>query len=294
MAVRLGIVGRGRWGRNIERTLLSFRDVDLVVIPREQHCRNDLDGVLIASPSVTHAELALPYIVSGLPTFIEKPMATTVADAERICDAANRSGAPVFVGHVHLYNPAFLSMLDILPTLGNVRCILCEGANNNPRADSSLLSDWLPHDLSMASLIFNVAPETASAWQLFGEPEPQAAVSRVQYGSTPLISNMSWISPARRQQLTVVADGGAIIFDDKAPRKLALHRTGEDVSYPTYDDAMPLAQELTAFLDLVRSGTGDPSHLELGLLVARAIAAAEESLCCGGELVRFLPERHPK
>ena len=88
----LGLVGHGRWGRNIERTLLTFPDVSVAVIAKGEKPRGGLDGVLIATQSAIHAEAAIPYIERRIPTFIEKPMATTLADAERIREAAERSG----------------------------------------------------------------------------------------------------------------------------------------------------------------------------------------------------------
>ena len=62
MATRLGLIGRGKWGRNIEQTLLLLEDVSVIPIARNEPLRHDLDGVVIASPSVTHAAVALPYI----------------------------------------------------------------------------------------------------------------------------------------------------------------------------------------------------------------------------------------
>src|SRR4029079_18976719 len=124
MALRLGLVGRGRWGQNIERTLLSLPDVSVLHIARGQSPPAGLDGVLIATQSATHAAVALPYIKAGIATFIEKPMATSVSDAEQIRDAAGLSGAPVFVGHIFLFHAAFLAALELLPTLGTVRYLL--------------------------------------------------------------------------------------------------------------------------------------------------------------------------
>jgi UDP-N-acetylglucosamine 3-dehydrogenase len=141
MALRLGLVGHGRWGRNIERTLLTFPDVSVAVIAKGENPRTGLDGVLIATQSAMHAEIALPYIEAGIATFIEKPMTTALADAERIRNAAARSGAIVFVGHILLYHPAFLAALDLLPSLGAIRYLLCEGMNGSPRADLSMLWD---------------------------------------------------------------------------------------------------------------------------------------------------------
>ena len=221
--LRLGLVGRGRWGRNIERTLRSFPDVTVLAIPRGGCDPRELDGVVVASPSATHAAVALPYIEYGLPTFIEKPMATSVAEAEALRDAAERSGAPIFVGHLQLYNPAFRKALETLPALGAVRYLLFEGMDSNPRADSSVLWDWLPHHLSMARAIFGLDATSIQAWSLAGGNSPQAAMSRFLFGATPVASVTSWLSPVRRRLMTAVCERGTLVFDDRAERKLVVY-----------------------------------------------------------------------
>jgi UDP-N-acetylglucosamine 3-dehydrogenase len=281
MVTRLGLIGRGSWGRNIERTLLSFRDVSLVVVERGEPPRRDLDGILVATPSETHADVALPYIEAGIATFIEKPMVTSVADAHRIQEAAIGSRGAVFVGHIQRYNPAFLVLLELLPAIGGIRYVLCEDANSRPRINCSVLWDWLPHDLSMAHAIFGVDPISVQAWPLTASSTCQAAVSRSRYGEVSLISTVSWLSPIRSQRLTITAERGTLIFDDKAKRKLVLYDLDGNTSYPGYDDELPLTRELRAFLKFARSECSDQSHVALGTSIARTIAAAEESIVKG-------------
>ena len=119
--LRLGLVGRGRWGRNIERTLATFADVTVIALSWREPPILDLDGVLVATPGATHADVALPYIEAGIATFIEKPMTTSVADAVRLVAAARRSGTPVSIGHIFLHHPAFAALLTRLPDIGRIR-----------------------------------------------------------------------------------------------------------------------------------------------------------------------------
>lgn len=285
MALRLGLVGHGRWGRNIERTLLTFPDVSVVVIAKGEKPPVRLDGVLIATQSATHADTALPYIEAGIATFIEKPMATTLADAERIRDAAGRSGAIVFVGHIFLFHPAFLAALELLPPLGAVRSLLCEGMNNSSRTDSSVLWDWLPHDLSIARAIFRRDPDSVTAWNLSGGARPEAAMAKFQFGSTPVVSTISWLSPMRRRLVAIACDNATLMFDDIAARRLALHGKQGELTYPAYSNELPLTREMAAFLQAVRSGRADAGHIHTGLSIVRAIAAAEKSIALRGQFV---------
>ena len=231
--------------------------------------------------------LALPYIEAGIATFIEKPMATSVTDAQRIQEVAERSRAAVFVGHIQLHNPAFHTLLKLLPALGSVRYVLCDSANSDPRTNSSVLWDWLPHDLSMARAILGTDPGWVQAWSLTHTQITQAAVSRYQYGATSLVSMMSWLSPARRRQVMVCADRGVIVFDDRAAQKLTVHDKDGNTSRPTYGNELPLTNELRAFLRLVRSGSSDASHIALGVAIAQAIGSAEESITKAGVAVEI-------
>jgi predicted dehydrogenase len=285
MVLRLGLVGHGRWGRNIQRTLLTLPDVKVSVIARGAPPDTNLDGVLIATQSARHAEAALPYIEAGVATFIEKPMATTVGDAERIAEAAERSGAIIFVGHIFLFHPAFLAALDLLPALGSVRYVLCEGMNNNPRADSSVLWDWLPHDLSIARAIFRQEPDHVSAWRLCGGAMPEAALSRYAFGDASVASTMSWLSAVKRRRVTIACKSTTVVLDDTADHRLALHDVSGETTYPSYSDELPLTRELAAFVGAVRSGERDREHVQTGVSIARAIAAAEQSIGLGGASV---------
>jgi UDP-N-acetylglucosamine 3-dehydrogenase len=285
MTLRLGLVGRGRWGQTIERTLLSLPDVLVTVIAKGSAPAADLDGVLIVTQSASHAQTALPYVNAGIATFIEKPMATTVADAQRIQDAARQSGAPVFVGHIHLYSPAFCAMRDLLPALGDIQYLLCESANSQSRTESSVLWDWLPHDLSIARAILGRNPDSVAAWSISGGPEPMAAVSRFLFDGTPLVSTISWLSPARRRHVTIVGEKATLVFDDRAERRLALHDKDKGLSHPAYSEAMPLTLEMEAFLQMIRTRKGGASHIETGLDIVRAIAAAEFSIRLEGQPV---------
>lgn len=265
-------------------------DVSVVAIGRNEPVRHDLDGVLVASPSVTHADVAVPYIEAGVAVFIEKPMATTVADARRIRHAAMHASASVFVGHLYLYNPAFLALLALLPGIGAIQYAACVTENDNPRSDSSVLWDWLPHHVSMASAIFGTTPNSAQAWNLVSSASPLAAAARFGCGDTSWLATVSWLSPVRRSQLTIVAEQATLVFDDRAERKLLLQDKAGSIAYPDYQNELPLTREIHCFLQHVRDKSSDRSGVDLGFAVTKAIAAAEESIAADGVIIRIEPQ----
>lgn len=278
MSITIGLVGHGRWGKNIERTLRLFPEVEVVLIERGQQ-DVDVDGVMIATPSATHAEIVLPYIEKGIPAFIEKPLSTSISDAEAIQTAAVAHTTFVQVGHIHTHNPALLAMREILPQLGAINLATFEHLYNLPRTDSSVFWDCLPHTLSIAYTLFGGEPSEVRAWSLSKAPEglTEVGVAMFRCGHTTVFSHMNWRSPEKKTTLTLFGEKGSLVWNDMAPeRKLALY-TDSAVSYPSYDMTPPLTCEVEYFLNAIREHrTSDPS-LEMGVRIVEDIERAETS-----------------
>ena len=89
-------------------------------------------GVIIATPNATHAQLAIRCLERGAAVLVEKPIADTVADAERICRAAGAAGLPAMVGHQRRHNPI----------MRRARALIDGGALGRPVCLTAL-STWL-------------------------------------------------------------------------------------------------------------------------------------------------------
>lgn len=296
MTLKLALIGRGRWGKNIERTLLTFPEIELSVLGRGESAPDNLDGVLVATPGSTHKEVALPFIEKGIPTFVEKPFTTSSLDARALQAAAEKSGAPVFVGHIHLYNPPFLKLKELLSQLGPIRYLFSEGMNNGPyRDDMSVMWDWLPHDLSMAMELLQDLPieVEASAVNVLRPSVPHlydvASVTVTFKGGVKLFSQVSWLSPTKRKRLVIVGEQSTLVFDDTAEKKLTIYEhmgpriEGKSVApqevtmnYPEYDKTSSLACELRAFVEVVKLKS--PQDLSLAVAIVKAIERAHEAV----------------
>ncbi|HSC22284.1 MAG TPA: Gfo/Idh/MocA family oxidoreductase [Casimicrobiaceae bacterium] len=133
--VRLAVVGAGAIGARHVEEIAANRDALLCAIidvspaadaiagnagvPRYASLGALLaherpDGILIATPNALHAPQALECIAAGIPTFVEKPLAHTVADAIAICEAAERGRVPVLVGHHRLHSPIVRAARDVV------------------------------------------------------------------------------------------------------------------------------------------------------------------------------------
>ena len=136
--LRLGLVGAGPWGRNIIKTLERLDGLTLShLVTRRAGNRallddgcaivddvrailspDLLDGLVVAVPPPAQPDIVLAALAAGLPVFAEKPLAMDVATAERIAEAAGRTGVPLMVDHVHLFSPAFRGLVAGLGDIG--------------------------------------------------------------------------------------------------------------------------------------------------------------------------------
>jgi predicted dehydrogenase len=127
--VSIGIVGLGYWGPNLARNFAALPGARVAwlcdarrrcgsVTRRRSRRRGvtgelddllddgSLDAIVLATPVPTHADLATRVLEAGKHCFVEKPLAQSVADAERAAAAAERSGRVLMVGHLLQYHPA--------------------------------------------------------------------------------------------------------------------------------------------------------------------------------------------
>jgi UDP-2-acetamido-3-amino-2,3-dideoxy-glucuronate N-acetyltransferase len=130
---RVAVVGCGQWGRNLVRNFhalgalsalcepLTERASELskqyrvpALSPDQVLAEGDIDGVILATPAATHAQLAVRALEAGKHVFVEKPLTLTVADAERIRVAAETNHRLVMVGHLLQYHPAFLRLKEVV------------------------------------------------------------------------------------------------------------------------------------------------------------------------------------
>lgn len=308
----LALIGGGRWGGNIRRTLADLPGCRLAAVEtrgwRKLLRRSDLDGVLIATTASTHADIARPFIERGIATFVEKPFTTSLRDALTLERAAARSHALVFVGHIHLFSPAYDAAKRLAQRAGPIRFIVGEGMNNGPyRDDVSALWDWGTHDIAMSLDLLRKMPDAVQAWGVRSLRPATTLDDFVQLhlrfpSNVHGFYTVSWLTPEKRKRLTIVGARDTVVYDDVAPAKVTLfrgmgprvgkkqvERREPEISHPRYSAEPPLRRELRAFLTCIRRGKVPRSDLAQGVNVVRILEAAHISLEKGGRIIPLVP-----
>jgi len=166
--LRVGVIGAGAMGRNHVRNLAALPGVELVglhdsraeaaeALAVEHGTRafadlddlaGRLDAAVVAAPTVAHAEIGCALFARGLHVLIEKPIAASLAEADRMIAASLAAGRVLAVGHVELYNPAVqaLVQLGVPPRFLEVQRL----AVFSPRSlDVDVVLDLMIHDLQI-------------------------------------------------------------------------------------------------------------------------------------------------
>jgi UDP-2-acetamido-3-amino-2,3-dideoxy-glucuronate N-acetyltransferase len=296
VATKVGLVGCGRWGRNIARALSGLGvlemiadtateavapfaaelGVTLVANPRDIFTRSDIAAVAIAAPAVDHARLVSEAIAAGKHVFVEKPLALSVAEAKACAEAAERAGLTLMVGHLLQYHPAFVRLHELIAdgSIGKVRHVTSHRLNSGAiRTEENALWSLAPHDFSMVlSLCGEPQRVDAQATAIVQSDIPDQYMVTLGFhdGVTGQIF-ASWLSPYKEHKLVVLGDTGSIVFEDTAEmgRKLVIYRDYIDRSGPTpayrkstgepigFPPDEPLKAEMAWFLDAV-AGTRQP------------------------------------
>jgi predicted dehydrogenase len=243
--VRIGVVGAGRWGRNIIRTVLSVPDVELAgvasrnletrqLVPdrcpvvtdwREFVTQIPMEGIVIATPPATHLTIAEASIRLGLHTLVEKPLSLRLDEAERILLLARQYRRVVWTEFTQLFNPKFRALLAALPMLEGMQSILTRAGNFGPiRNDAPVLWDWGAHELSMLITLAGhpLTIEAKCIEQRQGEQGDESlwkleCTFRSGVSSETTMGNMM----PRCRKVAVFGVSGALVFDDLAQTPLS-------------------------------------------------------------------------
>ncbi len=324
--LRIGVAGLGYWGPNLARNFAAIPGCDLAYCcdaepeARERAARlfpgtrmsadldelladSSLDAVALATPVPSHADLAVSVLQSGKHCFVEKPLAQSVADAERVVAAAQAAGRVLMVGHLLEYHPGVRQLKSLADSgeLGE-RIFYIYGNRLNLgklRADENALWSLGAHDVSVVLYLAGEEPCEAVA---HGESYVRRGVEDIVFcflrfpsGLTAHL-HLSWLDPHKERRFTVVGSRRMATFDDmELERKLTVydkgfdedaHSYGEyitrsgDISSPRVANVEPLRVECEHFVQCARSGERPLSDGASGLRVVRVLEALQNSLEC--------------
>ena len=332
--VRVGVLGCGYWGVNHVRTVAADPEAELVVVcdpsesararaksrvpnasftadPEQLLSDDSIEAVIIATPAITHADLATRALAARKHVLVEKPIALSAKEARALRDSAKSSGLTLAVGHLMLYHPAIEHLRKLLESgeLGQLYYLHATRVNlGRLRTDENALWSFGPHDFSMIDYLLGELPVSVSArgrGYLQNTVEDVVFVTlRFRNGQMAHV-HLSWLDPRKERRLTLVCSKKMVEFDDVSTEKLRIYDKGYerppefteyseyltirhgDIHIPHLVMNEPLAVEIRHFLDCVRSGDTPRSDGDSALRVVQVLEAAQRSLELDGAPVEI-------
>ena len=316
-------MGLGYWGPNLARTFAAIPGCELAwccdasEAARERWAPSfqtacftadledllgddELDAIVLATPVPTHGPLAERVLEAGKHCLVEKPLAYTVADAERAAAAAQRADRLLMVGHLLVYHPGVEMLKAIADSgeLGDIHYIYSHRLNlGKLRSDENALWSLGAHDISV---VLHLAGQDPDFVEARGEAYTRADVEDVVFSFLRFPSgvaahlHMSWLDPHKTRSFTVVGARKMATFDDmELERKVTIYDKGfdedtrsygeyitrsGDIHSPRISNREPLRIECEHFIECIRTGTAPRSDGAAGLRVVRVLAALQENL----------------
>ncbi len=333
--LRIAVVGAGHWGPNLIRNFHNHTTSEVAwVIDRDQarlklaesrypgvrvaadpsvaFADPAVDAVVISTPTVTHHDLASAALAAGKHALVEKPIAANSGEADALCELAERRGLVLMVGHVFLFNGAIRRVREYLDQgqLGRLFYLSMIRTNLGPiRMDVNAAWDLAAHDVAIANDWLGAAPLHAAAqggsWINPGIED--AVFANLWYPDSVMVNlHVSWLSPRKVRDITVVGEKGMLTFDDmnlSEPLRLYDKQVTEQRSTPGFIDTFgsfrtsiregdiripkvamnePLKAECDHFLECVASGARPISDGRSGAAAVRVLDAISRSIRNGG------------
>ena len=303
--IRVAVVGTGEFGRNHVRVYSEMAGVELVGIvdqdadrvektAQEFHTKSfqgieelqgKVDAVTVAVPTLAHAEVGSRLLEMGIDVLVEKPMASTIAEADQLLQSAAKHKRILQVGHVERFNPAVLSVEPIVkrPLFFEVHRL---GVFTARSLDVDVIFDLMIHDLD---ILLALVKEQVTEVKAVGIPvltnKVDIAHARLEF-SGGAVANVtaSRVSTERVRKMRFFQEHEYISLDyaRRDALRVGVKKPGPSPEFGfeklAASTTEPLQAELEAFVEAVRTrkspktdGAAGKAALELASSVMASI-----------------------
>lgn len=228
--VKVGVIGLGNMGKNHARVYTELEEAELVAVAdvnkeleesagksrckfyadyRKMLEKEDIEALSIAVPTKLHRSIALECIEQGKDILIEKPIASTIEEAQEIVKAGERKKSIVMVGHVERFNPAVRKLKEMIKgkKFGKIISISARRVGIFPPQikDANVILDLAVHDIDVFNYLLEKKPGELYAKAgkaLVNHREDNASIF-LSYGNISCMLQVNWITPVKIRELAV-------------------------------------------------------------------------------------------
>jgi len=300
--MRVGVIGGGAMGQHHIRIYNEMNDVDLVGIcdtdrnraislansynttPFFDHrelLKQELDAVSVVVPTTLHYSVAMDIIDSGTHLLVEKPIADTLENADKMIHAARDSKVKLMVGHIERFNPAVAKLKEIIDSdmLGKIVSISSRRVGPfNPRIrDVGIIMDLGVHDIDVISYLYGKRINevyTIAGKDIHSFEDHASILLRCDTNLSGMVET-NWLTPHKIRNLTAIGLKG-VAYLDYIKQTVELHDEAW-IQTAKVEQKEPLKNELEHFIKSVKNDTAIISNGETSRHALETAMAAIES-----------------
>ncbi|HOX21879.1 MAG TPA: Gfo/Idh/MocA family oxidoreductase [Elusimicrobiales bacterium] len=329
--VNVGVIGYGYWGPNLVRnfsrvpgaTLSKIADLypkrrDLAqklypqvrMVAEAGEVINDplIDCVVLATPILTHYQLAKKALLAGKHVLVEKSLTASYKEAQELQELAQKKKLVLMVDHTFLYSSAVHRIKKMVDSgeLGRIQYLDSTRINlGKIKNDISVIWDLMAHDAAITAYLVGEKPISVNAT---GISHTRYQADNIAYLTLKYRSGLiahftsSWISPVKVRTMLIGGDKKMIVYDDVEPTEkikvydsgyvihdseekdkvMVQYRTG-DIYVPSIDPTEALFTMAQDFVGSIVKGKQPVSCGKMGVEVVRVLEAAIKSARSGGK-----------
>ncbi|MCD6454923.1 MAG: Gfo/Idh/MocA family oxidoreductase [Candidatus Aminicenantes bacterium] len=180
--LKLAVIGVGKLGSQHARVVSESEDAELIYVvdiikERAEEMASvysaeplmdyklvkDVDGVIIATPTTSHYEIAAHFLEKGINVLVEKPVTSTYKEAEKLLKLAEAKNSVLLVGHVERFNPAVRRLLELRKKPEYIRAQRLSQFTGRS-TDIDVVFDLMIHDLELIITIMDEEPKLHHAF----------------------------------------------------------------------------------------------------------------------------------
>lgn len=325
MRRNIAVIGCGYWGKNLIRNFADlgvlhticdsarekleahkslFPDINIETDYPSVLANSEIQGVVIATPAVSHYSMAKQALLSGKDVFVEKPLALEIEQGRDLVELANKSNQLLLVGHLLEYHPCIVKLKQLIDDgeLGKINYIYSNRLNLGKfRTEENILWSFAPHDISVILLLLSEMPQDVSA---HGSYYLHQGIADVTLTTLRFKNNVnahifvSWLHPYKEQKLIVVGDKKMALFDDTCSKdKLLLYsheiewidrmpvphqKQPQVIEVPLEE---PLKIECQDFVECIKDRRTPKVNGQKGLQVLQVLSYCQKSLEHEGKVI---------
>lgn len=318
--MKVGVIGIGAMGKNHVRVYSELDDVELIGVSdldseagariskrfgceyyqNYQSLLKEVDAVTVAVPTSHHFQIGKNALENGVHVLMEKPLASTVVEAEELTDVAKDQGLTLATGHIERHNPVVQHTKKLIQEgrMGKILTMSSRRVSNYPSRirDVGVIMDLAVHDMDISrylagSEVRDIFAASGKSGQC--EYEDHATIIMKFENGLLGIVDSNWLTPMRVRSMTLTCEKGLIRMDYMAQSlDISTSKLGELDEMNLYQLPLemetisvglkkeePLKRELVDFIQAIEEKRDPLVTAEDGVAVIRMADAALRSSC---------------